>query len=55
VSTDNEVMSTETDTTASVPCGARLFPGVDLTLWTALIIGTLLAILAVTGAAAALF
>jgi hypothetical protein len=48
-------MSTETDTTTPVPCGARLFPGVDLTLWTALVMGTLLAILAVTGAAVALF
>ena len=37
--TDNECMTTDNE--VSIPLGARLFPGVDLTLWFAIVISAL--------------
>ena len=45
--TDNESMSTDNDITR--PLGARMFPGVDLTLWFAIILSALLVTVGITG------
>ena len=47
VVTDNEVMNTDNETT--LPLGARFFPGVDLTLWLAIIVTALLVTVGITG------
>jgi hypothetical protein len=54
MTTDNELMTNERDTTAPLPLGARLFPGVDLSLWFAIVVSALLVAVAVTGGAIAL-
>jgi hypothetical protein len=48
MSTDNEGMNT--DRTNELPLGARLFPGVDLSLWFALIVTALVIVVGLVGA-----
>ena len=45
--TDNEFMTTDNDVT--LPLGARLFPGVDLTLWVAIVVTALVIAAGITG------
>ena len=45
--TDNEFMTTDNDVT--LPLGARLFPGVDLTLWVAIVLTALVIAAGITG------